>query len=65
MMELWDKYDTDKDNKLYVFPYWLYSLLMSRNYDEWAKMVAQIKKSYPLAQQYLEKVYVTPERQGD
>jgi hypothetical protein len=43
---------------------WYYSLLMSRNYDEWAKMVAQIKKSYPLAQQYLEKVYVTRELQG-
>jgi hypothetical protein len=27
-------------------------------------MVAQIKKSYPLAQQYLEKVYVTRELQG-
>lgn len=42
MMEIWDKYDTNKDNKL--------------DYNEWSKMVGEIKKSYPLAQQYLEKV---------
>jgi len=58
MMELWDKYDTDKDNKMYVptpLSQWL-SVLIERNYKEWEQMVGEIKKSYPLAQQYLEKV---------
>jgi hypothetical protein len=31
---------------------------MTSDYNEWSKMVGEIKKSYPLAQQYLEKVYV-------
>jgi hypothetical protein len=31
---------------------------MGSDYNEWSKMVGEIKKSYPLAQQYLEKVYV-------
>lgn len=31
-----------------------------RDYQEWSEMCGQIKKSYPLAQQYLSKVQVNP-----
>lgn len=35
------------------------SVLIGSDYNEWAQMVDQIKKTYPLATQYLEKVYVS------